>query len=70
MDVQRIVENGLKCDFHIHSSYSAYFEKGQIKSVVAKNNDISLLKQKLNDNEIEFAAITDHNVFSFDTFQL
>ena len=67
MNIHRIVETGLKCDFHIHSKYSSFREKDKItKENLNKNNDdVQKLINALVKNEIEIAAITDHDVFSF-----
>ena len=63
----RIVEKGLKCDFHIHSVYSKHKETGDLTSNNTINNLDELVNQ-LYSNEVEMAAITDHDVFSYEMY--
>lgn len=53
-----------KIDLHIHSAKSGNTKTGDIE--ITKNstiNNISVLLQKLDENEINMIAITDHNIF-------
>lgn len=65
--MDKIVRKSLKVDFHIHSVFSKY--KDEI-SLVGKNTieNIGSLVNKLNLNNIEMAAITDHDFFSYDMY--
>lgn len=63
----KIVENGLKVDFHIHSCFS-YHKDGDI----VINNTIknaSILIDKLVYEKIEMFSITDHDCFSYDLYK-
>jgi len=62
-----IAETGLKCDFHIHSCHSAHKETNGLTDNNTIEN-VSKLVNKLNDNQIEMCAITDHDVFSYDMY--
>lgn len=63
---QKIVEHGLKLDLHIHSYVS--FQKDGKK--VAKNTleNLPILVNKLNENEVNICAITDHDAFSYELY--
>lgn len=54
-------------DLHIHSTFSAYKEKSRY---VENSNieNIGVLLQKLNENNINMFAITDHNRFSYELY--
>ena len=54
-------------DLHIHSTFSAYKEKsGYVENSNIEN--IGVLLQKLNENNINMFAITDHNRFNYELY--
>ena len=64
--MQRIVETGMKLDLHIHSSASSSKDGKKVKNNTVEN--IPILVSKLNDNEVDICAITDHDVFSYEMY--
>ena len=60
--MQKVVEHGLKLDLHIHS----YISSAKDGKKVAKNTleNLPILIKKLNENEVNVCAITDHDAFS------
>lgn len=67
MNNKRIVTEAVKIDLHIHSELSNHKDSGKIKNSWIK--DINLLVNKLDENGIGMAAITDHDAFSFDLYE-
>lgn len=65
--MSKVVDNGLKVDFHIHSYYSITKDSASILNH-STINDVPLLIQKLNDNGIQMCAITDHDTFNYDLY--
>lgn len=65
--MNRIVDSGLKIDFHIHSYFSHYKDPKIVKEGTIRN--LSLLISKLQENQINMAAITDHDVFSYEMYK-
>lgn len=65
--MRKIVDNGLKVDFHIHSYYSTTKDSASILNH-STINDVPLLIQKINDNGIQMCAITDHDTFNYDLY--
>lgn len=64
----KIAENGVKVDFHIHSYNSITKDKETLLKNSSLEN-IPLLIEKLNDNEIQMCAFTDHDVFNFEYYK-
>lgn len=62
----KIVDSGYKIDLHIHSVYS----RGKDKDKVRFNtiHQIPVLAEKLNSNEVQICAITDHDVFNYEMY--
>ena len=61
------LNNIISIDLHIHSTFSSYKEKiGYVENSNIEN--IGVLLQKLNENNINMFAITDHNRFSYDLY--
>lgn len=57
----------ISIDLHIHSIFSAYKESdGYVQNSNIENLDVLL--QKLNENNINMFAITDHNRFSYELY--
>ena len=67
MIVNNIVEKYTKIDLHIHSEHSVD-KDGLLVSNGTKNNIGSVLVPKLEKYKVNMAAITDHNSFSFDSY--
>ena len=65
--MEKIVINGLKCDFHIHSYYSKHREANGLTTNNTEEN-IPKLVSKLKEYGVEMAAITDHDVFSYSMY--
>lgn len=61
-----IVETGMKIDLHIHSKASSAKDGAKVKNNTKEN--LPLLVEKLNDNEVNICAITDHDVFSYELY--
>lgn len=61
-----IVETGMKIDLHIHSKASSAKDGAKVKNNTKEN--IPLLINKLNDNEVNICAITDHDIFSYELY--
>lgn len=64
--MQKVVANGLKIDLHIHSAFSASKDGTKVKGNTIAN--IPLLIQKLNEQQVNLCAITDHDTFSYDVY--
>lgn len=64
---ERIVKDGIKVDFHIHSIGSKYKDHSKVKDLTIEN--IGILIKKLNENNINMCAITDHDNFEFDIYK-
>ena len=56
----------IKIDLHIHSSYSKYKDKDIVKKSTIDNLDT--LISKLNENKISLCSITDHNRFNYNLY--
>ena len=64
--MQKVVTTGLKIDLHIHSVFSAPKDGSKVKNNTITN--IPLLVQKLNEQQVNLCAITDHDTFSYDMY--
>lgn len=66
--MDRIAHEYLKIDLHIHSIFSK--DKEPEGSEVYNNTleNINVLIEKLTENEVNLAAITDHNVFNYNLY--
>ncbi|WP_251318155.1 hypothetical protein [Flintibacter muris] len=62
--MNNIVEHGMKIDLHIHSCISAHKDGKKVKNNTKEN--IPILVQKLNENQVNICALTDHDAFSYD----
>lgn len=62
----RIVQNPVKIDFHIHSAASAHKDGQKVQDGTADNIDV--LFNKLEKNEVNMTAITDHDVFDYSIY--
>lgn len=67
-DIQvKVVETGYKLDLHIHSIYS----KGKDHAKVNYNtlDNIGTLAEKLNEQNVQLCALTDHDAFNFNMYK-
>jgi len=64
--MNKIVDNGLKLDLHIHSAASRDKDGRKVSSNTV--DTIPLLVQKLDENGVNLCAITDHDRFSYEMY--
>lgn len=64
--MNKIVDNGLKLDLHIHSSASRDKDGRKVSGNTIES--IPLLIQKLDENGVNLCAITDHDRFSYEMY--
>lgn len=64
--MQKVVTNGLKIDLHIHSVFSSHKDGVKVKDNTFAN--IPLLIQKLDEQQVNLCAITDHDTFSYNMY--
>lgn len=66
--MDKIVYDGIKADFHIHSYISKHKDKGKpyLESNIIEN--INVLFKKLNKNNVNMCAISDHDAFSYELY--
>ena len=62
----RIVETGIKIDLHIHSKASHFKDGKKVSNLTIDN--IDTLITKLNENEVNLCAITDHDNFDYNIY--
>ena len=65
--MQKIVNNGLKLDLHIHSSESCKKDGKKVQNNTLAN--IHVLIQKLDEQGVNICAITDHDTFSYAMYE-
>lgn len=65
---EKIVTKPVKVDLHIHSKYSITKDDNKIVGE-GKEENLSILVNKLNENHINMASITDHDYFSFNMYK-
>lgn len=63
----RIVLKPTKIDLHIHSAASKHKDGAKVKDGTVNNIDVLL--EKLEDNKVNMAAITDHDIFSYKIYK-
>lgn len=63
----QIVHKPVKIDFHIHSATSAHKDGQKVKDGTVENIDV--LFDKLEENEVNMVAITDHDLFDFEMYE-
>lgn len=66
--IEKIIENGNKVDFHIHSIASKHKESDDCVDLSTLDN-IDLLIRKLNERNINMCSISDHDNFDFDIYK-
>lgn len=64
--MDKIVQQGLKVDFHIHSSASSKKDGALVKDGTIEN--IPVLLSKLKENSVEMFSITDHDHFDYSLY--
>lgn len=64
--MDKIVQQGLKVDFHIHSSASFKKDGALVKDGTIEN--VPVLLSKLQENSIDMFAITDHDSFDYSIY--
>jgi len=64
--LNKIVETGMKIDLHIHSKVSSAKDGKKVSNNTIQN--VPLLIEKLNENEVNICAITDHDKFSYEMY--
>ena len=64
--LHNIVDTGMKIDLHIHSRISSNKDGNKVINNTLEN--IPMLIEKLNENEVNICAITDHDKFSYDMY--
>lgn len=64
--MERVVQTGMKIDLHIHSKISSGKDGKKVKNNTLAN--MGILIQKLNENNVNICAITDHDAFSYDMY--
>jgi predicted ATPase len=62
----RIVLEPTKIDLHIHSTASRHKDGAKVQDGTVEN--IRVLLEKLEENKVNMAAITDHDVFSYEMY--
>lgn len=65
--MEKVVKEALKVDFHIHSISSNHKDKKIVKNNTIDN--LPLLVSKLEENEVNMVAITDHDNFDYDMYK-
>lgn len=65
--MDKIAKSGMKIDLHIHSMASHKKDGAKVKNNTVDN--IPLLISKLNENQVNICAITDHDTFSYDMYK-
>lgn len=63
-----IVETGMKIDLHIHSCYSYKKDGKKVKDNTLDN--LSILVDKLNENNVNICSITDHDAFNYELYSM
>lgn len=64
---ERIVCKPVKIDFHIHSAASAHKDGQKVKDGTVGN--IGVLFNKLEEHNVNMAAITDHDAFDYEVYE-
>lgn len=65
--MEKVVDKGLKVDFHIHSIASKHKESDDCVDFSTIEN-IDILIKNLNDRKINMCAISDHDNFDFNLY--
>lgn len=66
--VERVATTGLKLDLHIHSQNSRRKDGKKVQNNTLEN--IPILVSKLNEQGVNICAITDHDAFSYQMYEL
>lgn len=65
--MNKVVENAVKVDLHIHSAFSSHKDGDIVKHNTLEN--LYILVDKLNEYKINVCSITDHDLFNFDLYK-
>lgn len=65
--MNKLVDTGMKIDLHIHSCVSVQKDGSKVRNNTIQN--IPLLIEKLNEQEVNICAITDHDNFSYEIYE-
>ena len=63
----KVVESGYKLDLHIHSVYSRGKDHGKVSFNTIDN--IEILAEKLNEQNVQICALTDHDAFNYNMYK-
>lgn len=66
--MEKVIDNGLKVDFHIHSIASKHKESDDCVDLSTIDN-IDVLIEKLNDRKVNMFSISDHDNFDFELYK-
>lgn len=66
--MEKVIDNGIKVDFHIHSIASKHKESDDCVDLSTIDN-IDVLIKKLNDRKVNMFSISDHDNFDFDLYK-
>lgn len=66
--MEKVIDNGLKVDFHIHSIASKHKESDDCVDLSTIDN-INVLIEKLNDRKVNMFSISDHDNFDFELYK-
>lgn len=66
-EIGQVVKKPVKVDFHIHSAASAHKDGPKVKDGTVGKIDVLL--SSLEDNEVNMAAITDHDAFDYAIYE-
>ena len=62
----KVVHDPVKIDLHIHSAASSHKDGTKVKDGTADNIDV--LFERLEQNQVNMIAITDHDIFDYDVY--
>lgn len=63
----KVVESGYRLDLHIHSVYSRGKDHGKVSYNTIDN--IEVLAEKLNEQNVQICALTDHDAFNYNMYK-
>lgn len=66
--MEKVIDNGLKVDFHIHSIASKHKESDDCVDLSTIDN-VDVLIEKLNDRKVNMFSISDHDNFDFELYK-
>lgn len=66
VSADKVVYSPVKIDFHIHSAASSHKDGTKVKDGTAENIDV--LFERLENNQVNMVAITDHDIFDYGVY--